>query len=335
MHLTIRADGGPEIGYGHLVRSGALAEELLARGHDVTVATTTPQSAGEVFPDAAAVVDLPARDDPAPFVSWIESAEPDIAYTDAYPIDTTYQQAVRERVPLAVWQDDARHAVCADLFVNGNLYAADIDYEFVGQEPETCLGTEYVLLRSEIRTLVSDDPPWRDPPERAVVTMGGSDAANLTPAAVRAFDGTDLRIDVIVGPAFSSQQEQEIERVVSSMSTDVRVARDPDNLPEWMFRADFAVSTASTTTYELFALGTPVVSVQVADNQRLIATALRDRNLATVLNNHTSTDRFQQAVATYVADTEFRRNCRDRGHTLVGGRGIHRATATLRGIANP
>jgi hypothetical protein len=27
MHLAIRADGGPEIGYGHLVRSGALAEE--------------------------------------------------------------------------------------------------------------------------------------------------------------------------------------------------------------------------------------------------------------------------------------------------------------------
>lgn len=29
MHIVIRADSGPEIGYGYLVRTGALACELL------------------------------------------------------------------------------------------------------------------------------------------------------------------------------------------------------------------------------------------------------------------------------------------------------------------
>jgi UDP-2,4-diacetamido-2,4,6-trideoxy-beta-L-altropyranose hydrolase len=39
MHLAIRADGGPEIGYGHLVRSGALAEEICARPSDTSTNT--------------------------------------------------------------------------------------------------------------------------------------------------------------------------------------------------------------------------------------------------------------------------------------------------------
>jgi spore coat polysaccharide biosynthesis predicted glycosyltransferase SpsG len=323
-HLAIRADGGPEIGYGHLVRSGALAEELLARGHDVTVATTTPQSAGEVFPDAAAVVDLPARDDPTPFVSWIESAEPDIAFTDAYPIDTAYQQAVRERVPLAVWQDDARHAVCADLFVNGNLYAPDLDYEFVGDPPETCLGAEYVLLRDEIRSLVSDDPPWRDPPERAIVTMGGSDAANLTPSAVQAFDGTDLRIDAIVGPGFTHDQEREIETAARAVSADVRVVRDPDDLPERMFDADFGVCTASSTVHELLALGTPLACTPVAENQELIARALHSRGLATVLESDPSPATIESAIKVYTTKNDRRRSRRDRGRELIDGQGADR-----------
>lgn len=331
MHLTIRADGGPEIGYGHLVRSGALAEKLLEQGHTVTVATTTPDAVREVFPTAVETVDLPSRDDPESFVAWLESARPDAAFTDAYPVDTAYQRAVRERVPLAVLQDDARHAVCADLFVNYNLHASTLDYEFVGRAPETCLGPAYVPLRREIRTRASDDPPWRDPPERAIVTMGGSDMARLTPTAVKAFDGFDLRVDTIVGPGCSDRQERAVRKSADAVSADVRVVRDPADLPERLFQADIAVSTASSTTYELLALGTPMVAVPVADNQRPIADALADRNLATVLRGHEgpAVADFRDAIEGYVDDSECRRDRRERGQNLVDGRGTWRLRAEL------
>ena len=51
MHLAIRSDGGPDIGYGHLVRTGALAERALEAGDRVTYATRTPGPAREVCPD--------------------------------------------------------------------------------------------------------------------------------------------------------------------------------------------------------------------------------------------------------------------------------------------
>jgi len=42
MHLTIRADGGPAIGYGHLVCSGALAEELYTMASGTSTSTDLP-----------------------------------------------------------------------------------------------------------------------------------------------------------------------------------------------------------------------------------------------------------------------------------------------------
>lgn len=329
MHLAIRADGGKKIGYGHLIRSSALAEEMTVRDHEVTVATTTPQPAREVFPATVDINRLRTRDNLDELTDWLDMNRPDAVFTDSYPVDTEYQCAIREQAPLAVLQDDDRHAVCADLFVNGNLYAPGLNYEFVGQEPETCLGTDYVLLRNEVRNYAADEPPWRDQPERALVTMGGSDIANLTPTVVRAFDGLDIHVDAIVGPGCSESQERDVREAARTISAEVHVRRDPDDLAERMFQADFAVSTASSTTYELLAMGTPIVCIPVADNQELIASALRDRNAAIVLDRGGDEKAFQDAVRKYVSNAELRWKRRVYGRDLVDADGVSRITSKM------
>lgn len=334
MHLTIRADGGPEIGYGHLIRSNALAEEFLVSDHEVTVATTTPQSAQTVFSDGAQVTELPSRGDPDPFVDWLEANPPDVVFTDSYLVDTEYQCAIRDRVPLAALQDDDRHAVCADLFVNGNLYAPDLDYEFVCEELKTCLGTDYVFLRSEIRDRARDEPPWREDPERALVTMGGSDIANLMPTVIRAFDGFDIHVDAIVGPGFSEGQEQSIRTAAKEISADVSIALDPDDLAERMFQADFAVSTSSSTTYELLALGTPIISVPVVENQEPIARSLNERNAALVLERNSGTVTFHPSVEKYIRKPSLRKKHQDIGRKLVDGNGVERVTHEISTITS-
>lgn len=333
MHAGFRVDGGPDIGYGHLIRSGTLARELLSRGHSATIVTATPDPAQSVFTSDAQIAELPTRDDPAPFVDWIREANPDTVFTDAYPADSTYQRDVRKCVPLAVLQDDARHSVYADLFINGNLYAADLNYEFAGPPPNSCLGPEYALLREEICRLAAEEPPWLDRPERALITMGGSDAANKTPGAIKSFDGFDLTVDAIVGPGFSEVQEREIRTTASDVSADVRVARDPDDLPKRMFQADFAVCTASSSTYELLALGTPIISTPVVDNQELIARALDDRDLGIVLSRGAGTESFQAAIEEYLSRPSLRRTRRERGRELIDGRGTQRVCSELLSVA--
>ncbi|MFC7071594.1 PseG/SpsG family protein [Halovenus rubra] len=329
LSITIRVDGGPEIGYGHLIRSNSLTEKFLSREQAVTIATTTPEPARSVFPDAVEVITLPSRGNPDPFAEWLDANSQDIVFTDAYPVDTEYQHAIHDRVSLAVLQDDTRHAVCSDLFINGNLSASDINYEFIGEKPKTCLGTDYALLGRKIRNRAKDEPPWRAQPERALVIMGGSDIANLMPTAVRAFDGFDIHVDAIVGPGFSAAQERTIRATAEDISADVCIARDPDDLVERMFQADFAVSTSSSTTYELLALGTPIVSVPVVDNQEPIAQSLRERDVARTLDRDAGKEAFIRAIEAYMADQEQRQAYRNLGRQLVDGRGVERVSAEI------
>jgi spore coat polysaccharide biosynthesis predicted glycosyltransferase SpsG len=331
MHLAVRADGGPDIGYGHLVRTGALAEELLERGHEVTYATATPGPAETVCPPGVGVTELSDRDDPKSMLDRVV-ANVDAVFADAYPVDTDYQQALRATVPLAVHQDDARHAVCADLFCNWNLYGPDLSYEFVGEHPQTCLGTDYALLRAPIRERAAREPPWRSDPERAVVTMGGSDVSDLTPAAVRAFDGLDLRVDAVVGPGCSDTQVETIAMAADEVTADVRVVRDPPDLPERLFRADLAVTTAGSTVYELLALGTPFVSRPVVDNQAPIARALREREAAVVLDRGDGETAIRRGVD-MLLDPDRRRTYRERGRQLVDGRGTERVAGEVLSLA--
>jgi len=323
MHVVIRADGGPKIGYGHLVRTGALASELLERGHDITYATTTPEHVREACPDGVEAELLPARDDPSPVREFVR-AHADVTVTDSYLVDGAYQQQLRDVSPLVVIADDTRHAIAADVLVNGNLYAAELEYEVIGPQPEWCLGPDHLLLRSAITDYASKEPPWRETPERAIVTMGGSDINERTPVVSRAFDGVDLRVDIIVGPGFSAGQKKAIEVAAESIETDTRVVRDPDDLPKMMFQSDFAVTTASTTAYELLALGTPTICLPVVDNQLQIADALDERNVATVLNRTADKSEFRDAIRQYEHDSRLRQRRREAGRRLVDGQGSSR-----------
>jgi len=64
-------------------------------------------------------------------------------------------------------------------------------------------------------------------------------------------------------PGFSGKQKSEIETVADTIHVEINVVGDPDDLPQRMFRADFAVTTASTTTCELFALETPTICLLI------------------------------------------------------------------------
>lgn len=331
MEIVVRADGGPNLGYGHLVRTSALATRLLALGHDVTYATTTPAQARETCPDGISVTELTAQSGPEELIQRIYKSV-DVTIIDSYEADVEYQKRVRRETPLVVITDDTRHAVSADVVVNGNIYATELSYDFQGDSPKWCLGPEYVLLRDEIAELAERRLPWRDPPERAIVTMGGSDVANATPDAVRAFDGTGLRVDVVVGPGFSN--EAEIRDVADGVTADTRVVRDPPNLPELMFEADFAVGACGSTTYELLALGTPLVCSPVVENQERIASALSERDAATVVDETNRRRGFRRGVTRYIDEPDIRREHRDRGSDIVDGRGTERVCAELLSMAD-
>ncbi|KAA9410368.1 UDP-2,4-diacetamido-2,4,6-trideoxy-beta-L-altropyranose hydrolase [Haloarcula hispanica] len=327
MHVLIRSDGNSDIGFGHLVRCSALTGTLLQRNHSITVASTTPDNATDVFPGQVEVAHLPSRDDPTPFIQLLDTYDPDIVFTDAYPVDTEYQTAVRELVPLVVMHDEAMQTICADAFVNGNIYASELDYEFAGAPPEWHLGSEYLLLRDEIVKSASQTPPWRKTPQTALLTMGGSDPNTMSPVALEALQEFNIQVDVIIGPGFSEENIDKIREL--AVDRNIELHFDPDNLPQLMLDADVAVSAFGSTSYELAIHGTPFLGLIQAENQMPIAEAFTRRDAAISVTGTPDRDELLPAIKKLVTDVHWRRSARKVCRSLVDGRGTGRVANLL------
>jgi spore coat polysaccharide biosynthesis predicted glycosyltransferase SpsG len=328
MQVGIRADGGVDIGMGHLARSGTLAETLLERGHDVMLVTRTPDVAAETVPDGVTVV--PVDDDGVGRLGALatdvtvldlpeESSDED-ATLDTFTLQRRLTAAVDTLVTL---QDFVDRRVCCDAVVNSHVYAAVDQYEWGGDKPDFHLGLSFHIFDKTIRATALDLPPFRTPPERVVVSMGGSDVENVTPTAIRALDGFDVAVDVIVGPGFTNHDA--IDRAATTVSLEVTRHGDPDDLASLMARADVAVTALGYMAYEFLALGTPIVGVVAAPDQEPKADALATEDAAEIVCR-TSERRheIEKATAKLLGDADRRRELRRRGTDLVELDGVHR-----------
>lgn len=355
MHFAIRADGNTDIGYGHLVRTGVLAQEFLKRGHEVTYLTKTPLTVASVCPNSVKTYQL-ANEQADGVEKWLKKNDPRILLTDTYGINADYQKTLCKYVPVfATITDDTRFTLCCDVNINGNVHAPKLNYDWVGKKPQMLLGTEYLLLRDTFQHLSQEMLQWRHPPERALITFGGSDMNNTTPDAVRAFDGCDLDVDIIIGPGFTNKSE--ITEAARRTDATFEIAEDPDDLPERMLNADFAVSATGSTVYELLVTGTPVIGVPQTNNQVPVINELSSRGAIISLNrenvvtfdeqiSHSESPRMgninskalvselTDAIAKMTRDGNFRSKLRNKGISLVDGEGSNRVFKQLIEIVN-
>jgi len=327
MHVAVRADGGPSLGFGHLVRTARLADALVARGHEVSYLTSTPAATSSVVPADVTVESLrngtPGEAGIDALLPRIRDGAFDALVLDVGGVPLEVQRRLTETdVSLALVVDDTGGTVCCDLLHNGHVYASPTDYEWVGTEPTWCVGGEFVVLDRALSDLARQTPPWRDRPAHALITMGGSDVRGTTPSAVRAFDELPVAVDVVVGPGFENGAA--IRTAARESDCKVTLHSDPPDMASLMFRADLAVTALGITAYELLALGTPLVGLVQAPDQRPKARALREADAALVLDPDAGSRRIHRAVSSLVADPDRRRSLRERGRALVGADGCER-----------
>lgn len=325
MHVVVRSDGGPDLGYGHLVRSGAVGEYLESIGHEVTYLSATPQCAIDVLPGEPASVGY-AGDNTEEFLERLVGLDADIVITDLPQDDVEYLLGVRDAVSVSLLiSDSADLPVAADIVVNGNSYAHELRYDWIGPEPTWCLGTSYLPLTEEVRSYATECAPWRDPPRQALVTMGGSDVRGETPAVLDQLRHTVLGVDVVVGPGFSNRSA--IERAADKCGDGCVLHDNPDDLAALMFEADLAISATGTTAYELLATMTPTIGIPQADNQVAVASSLSARD-ALIWCESTGVE-LQDAVRSLIENQSLRRRLRDNGVELVDGEGVRRIEETI------
>jgi spore coat polysaccharide biosynthesis predicted glycosyltransferase SpsG len=113
-----------------------------------------------------------------------------------------------------------------------------------------------------------------DEARHILITLGGSDPADLTRLALRAFfevAGTS-EIRVLIGP--ENPREEALRAEARRVGLEESLLSGVEDVPGLLAWSDLAVTAAGSTCWELAFLGVPALTIAVAENQRPIAASL-------------------------------------------------------------
>lgn len=342
--LLLRADANGEIGYGHLIRSLALAQGWQEQGGTAVILTVCPSPLPADFADGSvAVVRLaekhPARGDLETMLGLLGEHLGSWVSCDGYHFGLSYTCALRSAGGRVLVIDDIAHAPAydADVILNQNIFAEELRYAH-GPATRTLFGPRYALLRRRFE-------PWRGwrreivhEARRILLMMGGSDPDLQTSRAMGVIDALPdarrLIVAVVIG---AGDPRVDVLRSLARRSASARfeVHRDPADVPGLMAWADIAVSGGGSTCWELCFMGLPAVLLTLSDNQAGITAGLARADAALSLgwSKAVSDAELAAALESLLDDVDLRRRTSERARALIDGQGAMRVTLALRGEA--
>ena len=330
--VVFRCDGDSEIGMGHVVRSIALANELRDLNGWGVIFAMQGGAAGIAAVHRAhfPVIQMEAGEEPDQWLQLIaRRRKPSAIVVDTrYPLSRTVLGRLRDDGIAIVCIDDLReHRMEAELTVHPpvpQVAAAD----WAGFRGDQRVGWDWVVLRREF----ANCPPRRscDVPQ-VLVTMGGSDPARMTLAAVAALDRIDssFKVQVVLGAGF--QHEVELRELLSRTRRTFDVLRDVTNMAELMSAADLAVASFGVTAYELAACGTPGVFFSLTADHEESATVFVEHGMAMSLGqlDERSEHRLATCVQSLLANPETLQRMSHAARNQVDGRGAARIASWI------
>ena len=359
-NIAIRADGGPAVGMGHIMRCLAVAEELKVLGCRVYFISRYIQGIDQVAAMGFEVFELVIEADKttnnifsAKFnYGSKEELEDDIIATrtiivqqgcdlllvDKYNLSTEYFVRLKEFVEKVAFIDDLNKFKCsANIIINGNVNAPLLGYteNFTGQK--LLIGTKFTPLRKECRHIpkkeihsVTDGDNSRL--LEIMITTGGADPYNCTAKLLEILledkQTSNIRYNVIVSSGFVHRDQ--IQRIADKNSNIVLYI-DPKYMSEIMCRSDLAIASGGSTLYELCCCGTPTIAFIMADNQKSIVNMLSSDGYIQSLGwyNQLENKNITQIVKDFINNFEERNDYSQKMQGLIDGRGALRISQEI------
>ncbi|MEF3192472.1 MAG: UDP-2,4-diacetamido-2,4,6-trideoxy-beta-L-altropyranose hydrolase [Campylobacterales bacterium] len=278
MTLLVRADASSIVGVGHILRTSRLAWELARYGAKVIYLSKNlpPPLALKLSQQGFKLHAITPKDQYEDLEITIAAAlahEASLILVDHYAWDAKMQQELRRQTLARLWVvDDLFLPHAADLIYNPNLYATPTLCQEANPQSYLLCGSAFALL-DPIYQELHHTPTY---PKRILLSLGGADPLGLTamliPELAPLLDEETI-CDVVVGPA--NPKKKEIEKIVASFGERHILHDAPSTLAPLLSRASLAIVGAGTTVMEALYFRLPLVAIEVATNQQLLASYLR------------------------------------------------------------
>lgn len=255
--ILIRLEGYPKIGLGHIYRGLQLAENLME--HDVLFVISQKSELGieKLQQSHYPYKVITSEDD---FFALINEYHADIVINDILNTDTSYMDRLS--------QTGVRIINFEDLGEGRHLADAVINALYEGNEADANIfwGDKYYLIRNEF--LLESPKDFQEEAKEILVIFGGTDPNNLTHKTVQALlqisKNTEIHSTVILGMGYD--QVNTIRQLIAGREEQFDIIQDVKFMPEYMRKADIAISSQGRTMLELAAMQVP--TILMAQNSR-------------------------------------------------------------------
>lgn len=336
--LVIRADAGPAIGTGHVMRCLALAAGFrtatsgAARVRFISSEELPPSLKTRLADERceSSVVEAPRASDADVTARAAKDLGAEWVVVDGYGFDGAFEEAIGRSGLRVVALDDFVHTRhVSELVVNQNLHAARGAYEPVRAGTRLLLGPGFALIRREFWRYREVNRTYASRARKVLVTLGGADPGNVTPSVLRGLAPLGLEVRAVVGGA-DTMREQTLA-VARDLGIEALVASR--NMGEHMAWADLAVASAGVTLLEMLCAGTPSLLVISAENQRPGARAAEERGLARSLGwyEDVTPAKVTALASELIDDSDARRRIGELGRETVDGFGAERVGREMMG----
>ncbi len=342
MKVFIRTDASTRIGTGHIMRMLALAQDWRKKGGEVHFySCECPDGLVErLKAEGFAFHQLDAkpgtRADFDQFLAFCREETPFVVL-DGYHFDISYQSSIRKAAKRLLVVDDYAHLerYDCDILLNQNPGAEKLGLDKKAPGAKLLLGLKYALLRREF---LLKDRQLKQPssePLRLLVTMGGSDAYNVTGKVLDALSRHTHKIGhikVLAGAANPHLQSLRSQLQALPIPADLLV--NSSDVPEHMAWADAAITAGGSTCWELAYFGVPMAVITLADNQQYLIQSMKENGLVCALGwaHELTNDSLSSKLVAFLEDDILRINLGRKISQLVDGRGTVRVVSALRAM---
>lgn len=346
--VLIRCDAAPAIGFGHVVRCLALADELRdSHGCQVDFAMLQgPQGVARVQDHGYVVYQPPDGAEALDEGSWakelISKYQHQVLILDVRTdLATEAVQSIRETgVVIATIDDPSHRRLHADLaFYPPVPQVERLDWNgFTGTR---FVGWDWILLRrqfaeaaTQARAVVGElqaECPKIDSRPTILVTMGGSDPAGLTLMALQAIDKLDgdFRVLVVIGYGF--MHDAELTDWLTKAKRTYEICRDVTYMASVMAEADLAVASFGVTAYEFAVMGLPAIYLCLTHDHEESAQLFEKSEIAINAGQYEkiSVEKMGDILKKLLMNHEQRFSYGNRAKQLIDGYGTNRIAAMI------
>jgi UDP-2,4-diacetamido-2,4,6-trideoxy-beta-L-altropyranose hydrolase len=285
MNVLFRCDASIKIGFGHLVRCFALAENL-NKEHNCHIFFAMLKSkigiekAKKKYP----VFENNQKD--FDYEKWlleiINRNKIDILIMDMRDGLKSKQLRIIKKntnVKVVTIDDPEEKYVEADLAFYPPVPQLDRN-DWKKFNGKLFKGWEYIILRKEFNieriNKINDIP-------NILVTMGGSDNDDMTGFVIELLKAIELAftVTIIVGSGYTHLRR--LKKSLKNVKYSYNLFQNPDNISQIMSKSRFAIISFGQTAYELASLKIPSLYICISKDHYVSATALQAVNAGRII----------------------------------------------------